>query len=66
MATFKQLKFVKALQEQCGYEQDEMYSDEEIMEMTHGEISNLIESLKEEIRDDELYNDCMSAGLPNQ
>lgn len=38
----------------------------EIRNMNHNEISIVIDELKKAIAEDELYNECMSYGLPNQ
>lgn len=66
MATAKQVKYVKALQQQSGRHKSEMYSDKKIKAMSHKEVSGVIEKLQREIDDDALYNECMSNGLPNQ
>lgn len=63
MATEKQVKYVQSLQEQYGVED---YKKEEIRNMSHEEISNIIYQLKKGIDEEELYNECMSYGLPNQ
>ena len=63
MATEKQVKYVQLLQEQYGAED---YTEKEIKNMSHNEISIVIDELKKEIAEDELYNECMSYGLPNQ
>lgn len=34
--------------------------------MSYNEISNVINELKKAIAEEELYNECMSYGLPNQ
>ncbi|PTH60465.1 hypothetical protein BU600_04395 [Staphylococcus arlettae] len=63
MATDKQVKYVQLLQEQCdigGYE------EHEIKAMNHNEISNVVNEIKKAIAEEELYNECMSYGLPNQ
>ncbi|MCH4336065.1 hypothetical protein [Staphylococcus haemolyticus] len=59
MATDKQVKYVESLQNQTSLTD---YSRKEIKAMTHKEVSNLID----ELRDDILYNELMSYGLPNQ
>lgn len=59
MATDKQVEYVFSLQKQTSLTD---YSRKEIKAMTHEEISNLID----ELRDDILYNELMSYGLPNQ
>lgn len=59
MATDKQVEYVCSLQEQTSLTD---YSRKEIKAMTHEEVSNLID----ELRDDILYNELMSYGLPNQ
>lgn len=59
MATDKQVEYVRSLQKQTSLTD---YSRKEIKAMTHEEISNLID----ELRDDILYNELMSYGLPNQ
>ena len=59
MATDKQVEYVRSLQGKT-YLTD--YSRKEIKAMTHKEVSNLID----ELRDDILYNELMSYGLPNQ
>lgn len=63
MATDKQVKYVQSLQEQYGSED---YTEKEIKNMSHNEISIVINELKKVIAEDELYNECMSYGLPNQ
>ncbi|GEQ01964.1 hypothetical protein [Staphylococcus ureilyticus] len=63
MATDKQVKYVQSLQEQYGAED---YTEIEIKSMSHNEISIVIDELKKAIAEDELYNECMSYGLPNQ
>ena len=63
MATEKQVKYVQLLQEQYGAED---YTEKEIKNMSHNEISIVIDELKKAIAEDELYNACMSYGLPNQ
>lgn len=63
MATDKQVKYVQSLQEQYGLED---YTKKEIKSMSHNEISIVIDELKKAIAEDELYNECMSYGLPNQ
>lgn len=59
MATDNQVEYVRSLQNQTSLTD---YSRKEIKAMTHEEISNLID----ELRDDILYNELMSYGLPNQ
>ena len=59
MATDKQVEYVCSLQGQTSLTD---YSRKEIKAMTHEEVSNLID----ELRDDILYNELMSYGLPNQ
>ncbi|AFM73820.1 hypothetical protein PZL24_05450 [Staphylococcus epidermidis] len=59
MATDKQVEYVRSLQGQTSLTD---YSRKEIKAMTHKEVSNLID----ELRDDILYNELMSYGLPNQ
>lgn len=67
MATQKQVDYVKLLQKKFDpFNIDDNYTDEQIKMMSHKEVSQVIEHLKEEIAKDELYNECMSAGLPNQ
>lgn len=63
MATSKQVEYVQSLQEQYGSED---YTVKEIRNMSHNEISVVIDELKNAIAEDELYNECMSCGLPNQ
>lgn len=63
MATSKQVEYVQSLQEQYGSED---YTETEIRNMSHNEISIVIDELKKAIAEDELYNECMSYGLPNQ
>lgn len=63
MATSKQVEYVQSLQEQYGSED---YTEKEIRNMSHNEISVVIDELKKLIAEDELYNECMSYGLPNQ
>lgn len=42
------------------------YQKSEIKIMSNEEVSNKIDELKREIAQDELFNECMSYGLPNQ
>ena len=63
MATIKQVEYVQSLQEQYGAED---YKEKEIKRMNNSEISIVIDELKKAIAEDELYNECMSYGLPNQ
>lgn len=63
MATDKQVKYVQSLQEQYSAED---YTKKEIKSMSYNEISIVIDDLKKAIAEDELYNECMSYGLPNQ
>lgn len=69
MATDKQVKYVQSLQAQY-YDSDifeeGMLSETEIKMMSNEEVSNKIHELKKEIAQDELFNECMSYGLPNQ
>ena len=69
MATEKQVKYVQSLQEQ--YYDSDMYEEgvltyNEIRNMSNQEVSNRIDELKRGIAEDDLYNECMSYGLPNQ
>lgn len=41
-------------------------TQKKIRNMSHNEISIVIDELKKAIAEDELYNECMSYGLPNQ
>ncbi|MCE3020977.1 hypothetical protein [Staphylococcus pasteuri] len=67
MVTQKQVDYVKLLQKKFDpFNINDNYTDEQIKMMSHKEVSQVIENLKEEIAVDELYNECMSAGLPNQ
>lgn len=67
MATQKQVDYVKLLQKKFDpFNINDNYTDDQIKMMSHKEVSQVIENLKEEIAADELYNECMSAGLPNQ
>ncbi|MEF9597037.1 hypothetical protein QNN57_07115 [Staphylococcus aureus] len=43
----------------------EKYTDEQVKVMSHKEVSNVIENYKTSIRNEELYDECMSFGLPN-
>lgn len=63
MATEKQVKYVLSLQEQYG---NKDYTKKEIKNMSNNEISIVIDELKTAIAEDDLYNECMSNGLPNQ
>ncbi|MFD7035154.1 hypothetical protein ACFV8V_05445 [Mammaliicoccus sciuri] len=69
MATEKQVKYVQSLQEQY-YDSDMCEEDvltyNEIRNMSNQEVSNRIDELKRGIAEDDLYNECMSNGLPNQ
>ena len=69
MATEKQVKYVQSLQEQ--YYDSDMCEEgvltyKEIRNMSNQEVSNRIDELKRRIAEDDLYNECMSYGLPNQ
>lgn len=69
MATDKQVKYVQSLQSQyydSKISEEGMLSKNEIKTMNNEEVSNKIHELKKEIAQDELYNECMSYGLPNQ
>ena len=69
MATDKQVKYVKSLQEQyydSDISEEGMLSKTEIKMMNNEEVSNKIHELKKKIAQDELFNECMSYGLPNQ
>lgn len=69
MATDKQVKYVQSLQSQyydSDISEEGMLSESEIKIMSNEEVSNKIHELKREIAQDELYNECMSYGLPNQ
>lgn len=63
MATEKQVKYVQSLQKQCDIVE---YGEQEIKAMNDQEISKVISELKRYISYDDLYNECMSYGLPNQ
>ncbi|HDA1999765.1 TPA: hypothetical protein ACHBAY_001159 [Staphylococcus aureus] len=65
MATQKQVDYVMSLQEQLELEDCEKYTDEQVKTMSHKEVSNVIENYKTSIRNEELYYECMSFGLPN-
>ncbi|HDE2743964.1 TPA: hypothetical protein ACF84H_001627 [Staphylococcus aureus] len=65
MATQKQVEYVMSLQEQLELEDFEKYTDEQIKAMNHKEVRNVIENYKASIRNEELYDECMSFGLPN-
>ncbi|HAR3116867.1 TPA: hypothetical protein O9M91_000503 [Staphylococcus aureus] len=65
MATQKQVDYVMSLQEQLELEDCEKYTDEQVKVMSHKEVSNVIENYKTSIRNEELYYECMSFGLPN-
>lgn len=69
MATDKQVKYVQSLQSQyydSDISEEGMLSESEIKIMSNEEVSNKIDELKREIAQDELFNECMSYGLPNQ
>ena len=69
MATDKQVKYVQSLQAQCydsDISEEGMLSKTEIKIMSNEEVSNKIHELKRKIAQDELFNECMSYGLPNQ
>ncbi|MCD8905904.1 hypothetical protein K2V56_10455 [Staphylococcus chromogenes] len=66
MATVKQVEFVKSLQSQCGLSDDESYTEKQIIAMSHKEVSKVIDELLGELAQQNMYNDCMSNGLPNQ
>lgn len=63
MATDKQVEYVLSLQEQCNSTE---YSKTEVRKMNNEEVSDIIEEFKTDMAIDELYNECMSYGLPNQ
>uniref|UniRef100_UPI00210A5788 hypothetical protein n=1 Tax=Staphylococcus aureus TaxID=1280 RepID=UPI00210A5788 len=63
METQKQVDYVMSLQEQLELEDCEKYTDEKVKEMSHKEVSNVIEKYKKRIRNEELYYECMSFGL---
>ena len=69
MATEKQVKYVQSLQEQY-YDSDiceeGVLTYDEIRNMSNQEVSNRIDELKRGIEEDDLYNECMSYGLPSQ
>lgn len=65
MATQKQVEYVMSLQEQLELEDCEKYTDEQVKAMGHKEVSNVIENYKASISNEELYDECMSFGLPN-
>ena len=69
MVTDKQVKYVQSLQSQY-YDSDVfeegMLSETEIKTMSNKEVSNKIHELKKGMAQDELFNECMSYGLPNQ
>lgn len=60
MATQKQVEYVMSLQEQLELEDCEKYTDEQVKAMSHKEVSNVIENYKTSIRNEELYDECMS------
>ena len=69
MATEEQVKYVQSLQRQ--YYDSDMCEEgvltyNEIRNMSNQEVSNRIDELKRGIAEDDLYNECMSYGLPNQ
>ncbi|WP_381418594.1 hypothetical protein [Staphylococcus hyicus] len=66
MATVKQVEFVKSLQRQCGLSDDESYTEKQIIAMSQKEVSKVIDELLGELAQQNMYNDCMSNGLPNQ
>lgn len=69
MATDKQVKYIQSLQAQyydSDISEEGMLSKSEIKIMSNEEVSNKIDELKREIAQDELFNECMSYGLPNQ
>lgn len=69
MATDKQVKYVQSLQVQyydSNVFEESMLSETEIKMMSNEEVSNKIHELKKKIAQDELFNECMSYGLPNQ
>lgn len=69
MATEKQVKYVQSLQEQyydSDMSEEGVLTYNEIRNMSNNEISIIIDELKTAIAEDDLYNECMSYGLPNQ
>lgn len=69
MATHRQVKYIQSLQEQyydSDFFEEDILSEKEIKRMSNEEVSNAIDRLKKRIAEDDLYNECMSYGLPNQ
>lgn len=60
--TDKQLDYIKTLQKRADYKE---YTKAQLKELSQKEISKYIDKLNDIILDDELQNECYSAGLPN-
>lgn len=60
--TDKQLEYIKTLQKRADYKE---YTKAQLKELSQKEISKYIDKLNDIILDDELQNECYSAGLPN-
>lgn len=60
--TDKQLDYIKTLQKRADYKE---YTKSQLKQLSQKEISKYIDKLNDIILDDELQNECYSAGLPN-
>nr|WNM56144.1 hypothetical protein CoNPh38_CDS0268 [Staphylococcus phage S-CoN_Ph38] len=60
--TDKQLDYIKTLQKRADYKE---YTKAQLKQLSQKEISKYIDKLNDIILDDELQNECYSAGLPN-
>ncbi|RZH87201.1 hypothetical protein, partial [Staphylococcus aureus] len=60
MATQKQVEYVMSLQEQLELEDCEKYTDEHVKAMSPKDVRNVIENYQKRLRNEELYDDCMS------
>ncbi|MBF0750447.1 hypothetical protein [Mammaliicoccus lentus] len=62
-ATHRQVNYALALQKKINSPD---YTKQELENMTKREMNVVIENLVQYIAEDDLYNECMSYGLPNQ
>lgn len=60
--TGKQLDYIKTLQKRADYKE---YTKAQLKQLSQKEINKYIDKLNNIILDDELQNECYSAGLPN-
>ncbi|WP_239705756.1 MULTISPECIES: hypothetical protein [unclassified Mammaliicoccus] len=62
-ATTRQVNYALGLQKKIDSPD---YTKQELENMTKRQINVVIEELIQYITEDDLYNECMSYGLPNQ